>query len=74
MLDKVPRNPWHVGWTSGEDFPILMEELDERAFLCRDQVDRDGHSLVWFCWVDPNFFGIPHGVESMIWQGSTHVG
>jgi hypothetical protein len=34
MLDEFPTNPWHVWRTPGEDFPALMEELDERAFLC----------------------------------------
>ena len=37
VLGEFPGYTWHVGWTPGEDFPVLSEELDERAFLCGRQ-------------------------------------
>jgi hypothetical protein len=40
MLDEFPRNPWHVRRTLGKDFPVFMEELNERTFLCGVQVYR----------------------------------
>ena len=37
MLGEFPRNTWHVSWTPRKYFPVLTEELDERAFLCDRQ-------------------------------------
>ena len=33
MLGKIRRNTWHVLGRPCEDVPILMEEIDELAFL-----------------------------------------
>jgi hypothetical protein len=34
MLGEFPGDAWHICWTPGEHPPVLMEELDEHAFLC----------------------------------------
>jgi hypothetical protein len=73
MLDEFPGNPWHVGRTPGEDFPALMEELDEHAFLCGIQVYCDGSSLVGVRGMNLNFLRILCCVESLIRQGSADV-
>jgi hypothetical protein len=60
--------------TPGEDFPALTKELDERAFLCKIQVYRDGGCFCRIYGMNPNFFGVLGCVKSLIWQGSTNIG
>ena len=45
VLSEFPRYTWHVGWFPCEDVPILMDELDERAFLFGIQIGTDSELL-----------------------------
>ena len=45
MLGEFSGYSWHVGWTPGENFPVLAKEFDERYFLCRAEACRYESSL-----------------------------
>src|SRR5664279_5142097 len=49
VLGEFPGYAWHVRWTPGEDFPVLMEEFDERAFLCGGKASRHHRRLGGVC-------------------------
>src|SRR3954467_3793940 len=49
MLSEFPGNSWHIGRLPGEYLPALMEELDERAFLCFSEALRHVDSLALIC-------------------------
>src|SRR5664279_2276423 len=49
MLGEFPGYAWHVRWTPGEDFLVLTEEFDERAFLCRGKASRHHRRLGGVC-------------------------
>ena len=51
VLGEFSGYAWHVSWTPGKNFPVLTEELDERAFLCRGEVRRDDDRLSGVRWV-----------------------
>src|SRR3954466_8616843 len=40
----------HVRRLPCKDAPVLTDELDERAFLCRIQVGTDAELLRWIAW------------------------
>jgi hypothetical protein len=40
VLSEFSENTYHVGWFPFKYFPVLTEELDERAFLCDSKVNR----------------------------------
>src|SRR5664279_1612731 len=40
---------WHVRWTPGEDFPVLTEKFDERAFVCGGKASRHHRRLGGVC-------------------------
>src|SRR3954454_18438539 len=46
VLSEFPGDSWHIGWLPSEYFPALMEELDERAFLCFSEALRHVDGLV----------------------------
>ena len=48
MLSLLPWDSGHVRWLPCEDVPILPEEGDERAFLCRVEAGPDHGGLVRF--------------------------
>jgi hypothetical protein len=70
VLDEFPMNTWHVSWTPGENFPLLMAELNEHAFLCGVEVGRNGGCLIWVTWVNSHLFHVPSRVKSLVYQGS----
>ena len=45
VLSKFPRYTWHVRRLPCKDVPVLMDELDERAFLFGIQVSADAELL-----------------------------
>ena len=45
VLSELSRYTWHVRRLPREDVPILMDELDEHAFLFRIQVSADAKLL-----------------------------
>ena len=51
MLGEFPGYARHVRWTPGEYPPVLKEELDERAFLCRVEGGRHQGCLGGVGWV-----------------------
>ena len=38
VFGEFPGYSWHVRWAPCEDFPVLTEELDERAFLFGSEI------------------------------------
>ena len=63
MLSVFPGYSWHVGWAPCEDFPVLTEELDERAFLFRSEVFRHESGLGGVRRVDLMRSSVAAGVE-----------
>ena len=45
VLSELPQYTWHVRRLPCKNVPILMDELDERAFLFRIQVGTDAELL-----------------------------
>ena len=45
VLSEFPRYTWHVRRFPCKDVPVLMDELDERAFLFGIQVGTDSELL-----------------------------
>jgi hypothetical protein len=33
VLDDLPRDPWHVGWLTCKDVPIVVYEVGKFTFL-----------------------------------------
>ena len=63
VLGEFPGYSWHVGWAPCKDFPALMEELDERAFLFRSEIFRHESGLGGVHRVDLMRSGVTAGVE-----------
>src|SRR3954471_9877393 len=67
MLGKFPRYTFHVDRLPGKDVPILMEELDERAFLFGIQVRPNGGGLGGIAYHKFHRLGLDGGLEC--WSG-----
>jgi hypothetical protein len=63
VLGKFPGDAWHICWTPDEHPPLLMEELDERAFLCGGKGIRHPRGLGRIRRVDLVFSHVFAGVE-----------
>ena len=63
VLGEFPGYSWHVSWAPCEDFPVLTEELEERAFLFRSEVFRHKSGLGGVRRVDLMRSGVATGVE-----------
>ena len=51
VLGEFSGYAWHVRRTPSEYFPMLTEELDERAFLCGGQIGGYDCCFGWIRWV-----------------------
>jgi hypothetical protein len=63
MLGEFPGVAWHIYWTLGEHPPVLMEELDECTFLCREERIRHPRGLGWIRRVDLVLLGVFTGIK-----------
>ena len=63
VLGEFPGYSWHVSWAPCEYFPVLTEELDERAFLFRSEIFRHESGLGGVHRVDLMRSGVTAGVE-----------
>ena len=63
MLGEFPGYSWHVCWAPCENFPVLIEELDERTFLFGGEILRHESGLRGVRQVDLMRSGVAAGVE-----------
>ena len=63
MLGKFPRYTFHVDRLPVKDVPILMEELDEHAFLFGIQVRPNGGDLGGIAYNKFQRLGLDGGLE-----------
>jgi hypothetical protein len=52
MLNQVRRDSSHISRFRSEDVPIILEELDELAFLFRIQLGHDIRDFFGVTWVE----------------------